>query len=67
MPPNQSELTPMIINMGLTHLGSEASIYMYRQMAAIILKASIGSLFEDEFQLLIFKHEFYCFNFFWLF
>ena len=26
-PPSLSELTPMLINMGLTHLGSKASIY----------------------------------------
>ena len=28
--PNLSELTPMIYNMELTHLGSEASIYSYK-------------------------------------
>ena len=27
-PPSLSELTPMIFNKGVTHLGSEASIYM---------------------------------------
>ena len=27
MPPSLSELTPMVFNTGLTHLGSEASIY----------------------------------------
>ena len=27
-PPSLSELTPMIFNMGLTHSGSESSIYM---------------------------------------
>ena len=28
MPPSLSELTPMIFNTELTHLGSEASIYL---------------------------------------
>ena len=27
-PPSLSELTPMVYNTGLTHLGSEASIYI---------------------------------------
>ena len=29
-PPTLSELTPMMFNMGLTHLGSEASICLSR-------------------------------------
>ena len=30
-PPSLGELTLMIFNMGLTHLGSEASIYILQQ------------------------------------
>ena len=30
-PPIHSELTPMMFNMGLTHLGSEASKYYERE------------------------------------
>ena len=35
-PPRLSELTPMIFNTGLTHLGSEASIYT-RKILSIYL------------------------------
>ena len=31
-PPSLSELTPMIFNTGLTHLGSEASISSYKNL-----------------------------------
>ena len=35
MPPSLSELTPMIFNMGLTHLGSEASKYIGDQQSRL--------------------------------
>ena len=49
-PPRLSELTPMISNTGLTHLGSEASNYIYENLAKnaklieIIHNNSVGNL-----------------------
>ena len=43
-PPSQSELTPMVFNTGLTHLGSDASIY-----SNAVLKYQFLIIDPDEF------------------
>ena len=46
-PPSLSELTPMIFNAGLTHLGSEASIYSAILLILYLFFQSGVSLLSD--------------------
>ena len=46
-PPKLSEITPIILNMGLTHLGSEASIFC-SPIDYMILSKSHGHILKNE-------------------